>query len=71
MAKRKAAPKRKVSKAKTVKPKVVSNSSRKNVNITKASNGYIISSYDDKGEKTVIASTKADAKKQANKMLDI
>ena len=46
-------------------------SSRKSVNITKASNGFVVSSYTDKGEKTLIAKTKKEAKKYADKLLGL
>ena len=50
---------------------VVPESSRKSVNITKAGNGFVVSSYTDKGEKTMIAKTKTEAKKHADKMLGL
>ena len=46
-------------------------SDRKSVNINKASNGYVISSYTDTGEKTFIAKTKSEAKKYADKLLGL
>jgi hypothetical protein len=53
------------------KPVAMPESSRKSVNITKASNGFVVSSYTDKGEKTMIAKTKAEAKKHADKLLGL
>lgn len=50
---------------------VIPESSRKSVNITKASNGYVVSSYTDKGEKTMIAKNKTEAKKHADKLLGL
>lgn len=43
----------------------------KSVNIKKASNGYVVSSYTDKGEKTLIAKTKKEAKGHADKLLGL
>lgn len=51
--------------------KVMPESSRKSVNITKANNGYVVSSYTGKGEKTFIAKTKTEAKKHADKLLGL
>ena len=45
--------------------------SRKHVDVKKANNGYVVSSYSDKGEKTFIAKTKAEAKKHADKLLGL
>lgn len=59
--------KRKVSKSKALVP--VTESSRKSVNITKANNGFVVSSYTDKGEITIIAKTKKEAKKASDKLL--
>jgi len=46
-------------------------SDRKSVNMRKVSNGYVVSTYGERGEKTVIAKTRAEAKDAANKMLGI
>ena len=43
----------------------------KSINLKKVSNGYVVSMYSDKGEKTVIASNKKDAQDAANKMLGL
>jgi len=52
-------------------PPISLDSNRTNVNIRKVSNGFVINSYGDKGEKTVIAAIKDEAKAAANKMLGI
>ena len=41
----------------------------KSVSIKKANNGFVVSSYTDKGEKTLIAKTKKEAKQHADKLL--
>lgn len=41
----------------------------KSVSIKKASNGFVVSSYTDKGEKTLIAKTKKEAKTHTDKLL--
>ena len=43
----------------------------KSVNIKKANNGFVVSSYTDKGEKTFIAKTKKEAKGHADKLLGL
>ncbi|MCK5023061.1 MAG: hypothetical protein KAS04_02715 [Candidatus Aenigmarchaeota archaeon] len=43
----------------------------KSVSIKKASNGFVVSSYTDKGEKTLIAKNKKEAKKHADKLLGL
>lgn len=58
-------------KGKVKKVVAIPESSRKSVNITKASNGYVVSSYTDKGEKTMIAKNKTEAKKHADKLLGL
>ncbi len=65
---------KKPTKGKVVKNKPVSAmpaNSRKHVDVKKANNGYVVSSYSDKGEKTFIAKTKAEAKKHADKLLGL
>jgi len=53
-------------------PKPVKQSSHRSVNIRQAENGFVVSTYSDNGgEKTMIAKTKSEAKKQANKMLGL
>tara|TARA_R100000963_G_scaffold33306_1_gene25563 strand:+ start:170 stop:370 length:201 start_codon:yes stop_codon:yes gene_type:complete len=64
------AKKKSKSKAKTVETPVMA-SDRKSVSINKASNGFVVSSYTDTGEKTFIAKTKKDAKKFADKLLGL
>ncbi len=71
MPKKKVTAKKAPAKKKVSKVEVIPTNSRKNVNITKAENGYVVSSYGDKGEKTVIAKNKTEAKKAANKLLDL
>jgi len=41
----------------------------KNVNIKKASNGYVVSTYTENGEKTLVAKTKQEANKMAARLL--
>ena len=55
----------------TRKSQPASFSTRKSVDIKKANNGFVVSSFDDKGEKVFIAKTKKEAKQQANKLLGI
>ncbi len=43
----------------------------KNVNIRKAQNGFVVSSFSDGEDKTMIAKTKSEAKKIAEKMLGV
>jgi hypothetical protein len=43
--------------------------SRKHVDIKKANNGFVVSSYSDKGEQVFVAKNKTEAKKHANKLL--
>lgn len=43
----------------------------KSVSIKKANNGFVVSSYTDKGEKTFIAKTKKEAKGHADKLLGL
>lgn len=62
---------RKPTKGKVNKRAIMPESSRKSVNITKASNGFVVSSYTDKGEKTMIAKNKKEAKKHADKLLGL
>jgi hypothetical protein len=44
---------------------------RKSVDIKKANNGYIVSSWGDKGEKCFITKDKTEAKGLANKLLNL
>lgn len=43
----------------------------KNVNVRKASNGYVVSSYNDEGDMTYIAKSKVEVKKYINKLLKV
>jgi len=63
----KKAPKRKNKKA--AKATVMSMSDSNSVNIKKAGNGYVVSSYTNKGEKTLIAKTKKEADGHVDKLL--
>ena len=63
----KKAPKRK--KKKVAKVTAMSMSGDRSVNIKKAGNGYVVSSYTDKGEKTLIAKTKKEANGHVDKLL--
>ena len=58
-------------KSKSNKPAIPVDSNRTSVNMKKVSNGYVVSTYGERGEKTVIAKTRAEAKDAANKMLGI
>lgn len=44
---------------------------RKSVSIQKANNGFVVSTYTEKGEKVFIAKTKKEAKKFADKLLKV
>jgi|TARA_R110000823_G_scaffold25694_1_gene75581 3-phenylpropionate/cinnamic acid dioxygenase small subunit len=46
-------------------------SDHKSVDIRKANNGYVVSSYNEKGSQTYIAKTKSEAKKYSDKMLGL
>lgn len=59
---------------KTTKKKVLAEpvrSSSRSVDIEKASNGYVVSSWNDGNKKTLIAKTREEAKKHADKLLGI
>lgn len=49
-------------------PKAIK-TTRRSVSIQEASNGFVISTYTDRGEKIIIAKTKKEAKKAADKLL--
>ena len=63
----KKAPKRKKKKVAKVTAMPVSDGN--SVNIRKAGNGYVVSSYTNKGEKTLIAKTKKEATGHVDKLL--
>lgn len=44
---------------------------RRSVDIKKATNGFVVSSYQENGEKLFIAKTQEEAQKYANKLLKI
>ena len=56
-------------KKKVVAETAMSMNDHKSVSIKKANNGFVVSSYTDKGEKTLIAKTKKEAKSHADKLL--
>lgn len=72
MPKKKAPAKKAPSKKRNTKAAVaMPMNEHKSVNIKKANNGFVISSYTDKGEKTLIAKTKKEANAHANKLLGL
>ncbi len=62
-------PKRKKKKKKVAMVSAMPMSDNRSVNIKKAGNGYVVSSYTDSGEKTLIAKTKKEANGHVDKLL--
>lgn len=71
-------PPRKMTKKTPAKPKknaakntAMPMNEHKSVSIKKADNGYVVSSYTDNGEKTLIAKNRKEAKGHADKLLGL